>query len=154
MRNVFLAVALVAAWTSLAAQSFRLPKVQVYKSPTCGCCTKWITHLRQHGFTVTATDLPDVSGIKKQHNVPGEVSSCHTALVDGYVVEGHVPATDVLRMLREKPAVVGIAVPRMPTGSPGMEVEGSKPDPYDVVSFDKQGNTKVFASYRATTPRE
>ena len=161
-KAIVIAFALVATWSSVAAQRApskvegsraRLPIVEVFKSPTCGCCSKWIGHMRQHGFTVTSTDLADVSVIKKQHQVPGAVSSCHTALVDGYVVEGHVPATDVLRLLKTRPAVAGIAVPKMPIGSPGMEVEGTKPEPYDVVSFDKQGNTKVFSSHRPTTQR-
>ena len=121
--------------------------VQVYKSPTCRCCSKWIDHLRQHGFTVTATDLPDVSEIKKQKNVPGELTSCHTAVVGRYIVEGHVPAQDVLRLLAERPAVAGIAVPGMPIGSPGMEVEGSKAEPYNVVSFTPGGKVAVFASH-------
>ena len=121
--------------------------VEVYKSPTCRCCSKWIDHMRQHGFAVTSTDLPDVSVIKKQHNVPGDLTSCHTALVRGYVVEGHVPARDVRRLLEQHPAVAGIAVPGMPTGSPGMEVDGSPADAYDVVSFNTRGKVGVFASY-------
>lgn len=130
----------------VAAQKYApAPVVQVYKSPTCGCCSKWIDHLRQHGFTVTATDLPDVSEIKKQHSVPGELSSCHTALVGGYIVEGHVPAPDVLRLLKVRPAVAGLAVPRMPIGSPGME--GANPERYDVLSFDRQGHVAVFSSH-------
>lgn len=121
--------------------------MQVYKSPTCGCCSKWIDHMRQHGFTVTATDLPDVSGIKKQKKVPGELTSCHTAVVDGYIVEGHVPAQDVIRLLTERPKVAGLAVPGMPIGSPGMEVEGRTADAYNVVSFSAGGKVAVFAAH-------
>jgi hypothetical protein len=121
--------------------------MQVYKSPTCGCCSKWIDHLRQHGFTVTATDLPDMSEIKKQKKVPGTLTSCHTAIVGGYIVEGHVPAADVRRLLAERPAVAGIAVPGMPIGSPGMEVNGTKPQAYEVVSFNAGGKVGVFASH-------
>jgi hypothetical protein len=91
--------------------------------------------------------VEDITKLKASHGVPRQVQSCHTALVDGYVIEGHVPAADVQRLLKERPAVAGIAVPGMPIGSPGMEVEGRKPDPYDVVTFDKQGQTKVFASH-------
>jgi hypothetical protein len=123
------------------------PVVEVYKSPTCGCCANWVEHLKKAGFTVHATNVDDMTKLKASHGVPRQVQSCHTALVDGYVIEGHVPAGDVHRLLKERPAVVGIAVPGMPIGSPGMEVEGRKPDAYDVVTFDKQGQTKVYSSY-------
>jgi len=123
------------------------PTVQVYKSPTCGCCANWVAHLQQHGFTTRVTETDDVASIKTQRGVPARVQSCHTAVVDGYVIEGHVPAADVQRLLKERPAVVGIAVPGMPIGSPGMEVPGQKPQKYDVVAFDKQGQIRVFASH-------
>ena len=121
--------------------------VQVYKSPTCGCCANWVKHLQQHGFTTRVTETDDVASIKTQRGVPARVQSCHTAVVDGYVIEGHVPAADVQRLLRERPAVAGLAVPGMPIGSPGMEVPGQKPQAYDVVAFDKQGQTRVYASH-------
>jgi hypothetical protein len=121
------------------------PEVQVYKSPTCGCCNKWIQHLRAHGFTVKATDVKDVSSIKRQNGIPSEMSSCHTAFVGGYVVEGHVPAGDVIRLLTERPKVSGLAVPKMPVGSPGME--GPKPVAYDVLSFDAAGKVTVFSHH-------
>jgi hypothetical protein len=122
--------------------------VEVFKSPTCGCCAKWVDHLKQHGFSVRVTDLGDqaLDSLKTKHNVPRTAQSCHTALVGGYVVEGHVPATEVRRLLKERPAVAGIAVAGMPLGSPGMEVEGRKPQTYNVISFDKQGATKVFST--------
>ena len=123
------------------------PTVQVYKSPTCGCCANWVTHLQKAGFTTRVTETDDVASIKRQRGVPARVQSCHTAVVDGYVIEGHVPAADVQRLLKERPPVVGIAVPGMPIGSPGMEVPGQKPQAYDVVAFDKQGQTRVFASH-------
>ena len=123
------------------------PTVQVYRSPTCGCCANWVKHLQQHGFTTRVTETDDVASIKTQRGVPARVQSCHTAVVDGYVIEGHVPAADVQRLLKERPAVVGIAVPGMPIGSPGMEVPGQKPQAYDVVAFDKQGQTRVYASH-------
>ena len=119
----------------------------VYKSPTCGCCTKWVEHMKQNGFTVHVTDLNDVSAIKTKHGVPASAQSCHTAVVNGYVVEGHVPAADVKRMLKEKPAIVGLALPGMPAGSPGMEVPGIQPPPYQVLSIDKRGATKVYARH-------
>jgi hypothetical protein len=123
------------------------PLVEVFKSPTCGCCSQWVEHMRASGFTVRTTDLNDLSEIKKARGVPDQVQSCHTAVVNGYVVEGHVPATDVHRMLREKPAIAGIAVGGMPIGSPGMEFPGAKAQPYDVMSFDKNGATRVYAKH-------
>jgi hypothetical protein len=123
------------------------PVIEVYKTPTCGCCSLWLDHLRQHGFEVKSTDLDDLSPLKARHGVPQTMQSCHTAVVDGYVVEGHVPATDIQRLLKERPSVAGLAVPGMPIGSPGMEV-GSRVQPYDVIAFDKQGSGRVFASYR------
>jgi hypothetical protein len=120
--------------------------VAVYKSATCGCCGKWNEHMRTAGFTVNSTDLPDVTPMKDKHGVPAALRSCHTAVVGGYVIEGHVPADVIKKLLRERPAIVGIATPGMPTGSPGMEVEGRPADSYNVVSFDKSGATKVYAS--------
>jgi hypothetical protein len=128
-----------------AAQS---PVVQVYKSITCGCCSEWVEHLREAGFTVHTTDTSDLRAVKAEHRVPRQAESCHTAIVDGYVVEGHVPATDVLRLLEERPAVRGLAVPGMPIGSPGMEVEGLAPQPYDVLAFDDDGTLRTFTTYR------
>ena len=122
--------------------------VEVYKSPLCGCCSKWVDHMREHKFTVRTTDTDQVEAIKNKHGVPSASRSCHTALVAGYVLEGHVPAADVQRLLKERPAIVGLAVGGMPVGSPGMEVPGRAADPYDVVSFDKNGRTAVFASHR------
>jgi hypothetical protein len=120
-------------------------KISVFKSPTCTCCSKWVEHLRTHGFAPTATNVDNMDAIKTKHNVPRAAQSCHTAIVGGYVIEGHVPAADIQRLLKERPAVVGIAAPGMPIGSPGME--GPSPDKYDVVTFDKQGKTRVFATH-------
>jgi len=125
-----------------------LPVVDVYKSPTCGCCSKWVDHLGEEGFEVRSTDTSDLADFKASHGVPRQVESCHTALVAGYVVEGHVPASDIERLLRKRPATIrGVAVPGMPIGSPGMEVPGTKAQPYDVIAFDKNGRTDVFASH-------
>lgn len=123
------------------------PMMAVYKTPTCGCCAKWVDHMRQNGFTVHVTDLNDLTSIKGKHGVPARLQSCHTGVVNGYVVEGHVPAADVKRMLNDKPAVVGLTVPGMPAGSPGMEVPGITPPPYNVLTFDKAGATKIFATH-------
>lgn len=110
--------------------------IQVYKTPTCGCCTKWIDHLRVAGYAVEATDLPDLSTLKATNGVPRELASCHTAMVEGYVIEGHVPASDIDRLLAERPEVAGLAVPGMPMGSPGMEhPDPSRHEAFEVVAF-------------------
>ncbi len=116
----------------------------VYKSPTCGCCAKWVEHIKKAGFAVTVKDMPNVGEVKYARGVPAELGSCHTAVVGNYVIEGHVPADVVQKLLKEKPAVAGLAVGGMPMGSPGME--GSYTDRYDVVAFDKNGNKRVYAS--------
>lgn len=120
-----------------------LPKVHVYKTPTCGCCGKWVKHMRDNGFEVETTDMRSLDEVKTLNGVPTNLSSCHTALVGGYVVEGHVPASDVIRLLAERPSVTGIAVPRMPIGSPGME--GANPERYSVVTFDSDAPSTTFA---------
>ena len=118
------------------------PEVTVWKSPTCGCCGGWVDHMRAAGFPVTVHDVDDVGPMKLRLGVPARLQSCHTALVDGYALEGHVPADSVQRLLRERPAAVGLAVPGMPQGSPGMET-GVK-DPYDVVLFSAAGGDSVY----------
>jgi hypothetical protein len=121
------------------------PTIQVYKTATCGCCTKWIEHLEAAGFDVEALDLPDLASLKT------ELTSCHTAIVEGYVLEGHVPAADVERLLSERPAIQGLAVPEMPLGSPGMEhPDPSRHQPYDVLSFGPDG-VRVYASHPAAS---
>jgi hypothetical protein len=123
-----------------------LPTLLVYKTATCGCCSGWVEHMREAGFTVDARDLPsntELMRVKVDAGVPGAMATCHTALIDGYVVEGHVPADQVKRLLAERPDVAGIAVPGMPIGSPGMEGPGAQP--YRVYSFDRQGGNAVFA---------
>lgn len=126
------------------APSVTKPAMTVYKSATCGCCEKWVEHMKANGFNVTALDVDDIEVPMKTYGVPASLASCHTAVVGGYVVEGHVPADLVTKMLREKPAIAGIAAPGMPVGSPGMEVPGHK-DAYKVMSFDKAGKTAVYA---------
>ena len=140
---VGLAVGLVLGRGALAEGP---PTVAVTKDPSCGCCERWVTHLREAGFTVTVTEGP-VNPLKIRLGVPRELASCHTAQVGGYVIEGHVPAGAIKRLLAEKPKGTGLAVPGMPTGSPGMEVEGMEPDTYDVVLFGPTGRS-TFARYR------
>ena len=120
------------------------PLVVVYKSPTCGCCTKWVEHMQQNGFHVESRDTANVDPIKDAAKVPGNARSCHTGLVGGYAIEGHVPAEVVRRLLAEHPSgIAGLAVPGMVTGSPGME--GPYPEHYDVIAFHKDGTTSVYA---------
>ncbi|MEA2765778.1 MAG: hypothetical protein QOK07_2182 [Gemmatimonadaceae bacterium] len=120
-------------------------KITVYKDPSCGCCKNWIEHLIKHGYAVDAKDTPAMTEVKHTLGVPDALTSCHTAVVNGYLIEGHVPAADIARLLKQKPKVAGLAVPGMVTGSPGME--GPTKQHYQVLSFDKNGKTKVFASY-------
>ena len=146
-----LAVVAVALSASPAAQQpVAGPAVDVYKTSTCTCCSKWIDHLRAAGFRVRFVDMPqaELNKLKTKHSVPSEISSCHTALTGGYVIEGHIPATVVKRLLREKPKVAGIAVPGMPPGSPGMEVPQQQLPAYEVLTFDKQGKTRVFSTQK------
>lgn len=120
-------------------------EITVYKSPACGCCSKWVDHLKENGFTVRAEDVRDLNAVKARYGVKPHLASCHTAVVDGYVVEGHVPAASIRRLLRERPAVKGLAVPGMPVGSPGME--GPNPERFDVVTFDAAGRAEVYDRY-------
>jgi hypothetical protein len=119
--------------------------VDVYKSPYCGCCEKWVEHLRQAGFDVRTHDVNDVPAARQRLGMPERLGSCHTAKVAGYVVEGHVPAADIQRLLKEKPKAVGLAVPSMPPGSPGME--SPKPVPYNTLLVQAGGATTVFAKH-------
>ena len=141
------AVVLIAgtAFAGLSTKDAGALEVTVYKSPTCGCCTKWIAHLEANGFNVNAHDVADLTQVKREHGVRRGLTSCHTALVDGYVIEGHVPANDIQRLLQERPDVVGLAVPGMVMGSPGME--GPTSEPYNVLTFDREGYTTVFAKH-------
>ncbi|HUR32988.1 MAG TPA: DUF411 domain-containing protein [Vicinamibacterales bacterium] len=142
--TVSLVIALAWAGTVwMAAQSAR-PQMTVYKSATCGCCSKWVEHMQASGFEVKAINVDDIDKVKRERGVPADAASCHTGIVNGYVVEGHVPADAVLKMLKEKPAIAGIAVPGMPMGSPGMEVPGGQKEAFNIVSFDKAGKTAVY----------
>ncbi len=129
------------------ARAQSLPVVEMVRHPQCGCCAKWADHLRAEGFEVTVTETRKMWGVKRLAGIPKSLDSCHTATVGGYVVEGHVPADDIKRLLSERPDVKGLSVPGMPIGSPGMEV-GDRTEPYDVLSFDADGRTDVFKSYR------
>jgi hypothetical protein len=121
--------------------------ITVYKDPSCGCCTKWVEHLRANGFAPDARDRADMDALKESLGVPAALRSCHTAVAGRYVIEGHVPAADVKKLLDAPPAnVVGLAVPGMPAGSPGMEM-GGRADRYEVIAFGAKGSTRVFARH-------
>jgi hypothetical protein len=142
------AVAAPIAFRDVAAQggqTGQIPRaLTVYKSPTCDCCKAWVAHVQRAGFTVTARDLADLSEVKAAFGIPRALESCHTAQIGGYLVEGHVPADLIEKMLREKPVGRGLAVPGMPVGSPGME--GGTPERYQVMLFDKSGSARVYAT--------
>ncbi len=122
------------------------PAVSVFKLTNCGCCDLWAEHLRKNGFAVSVRAVPDLTAVRVKHGIPNIFDTCHTALVEGYAIEGHVPAADIQRLLRSKPKLAGLAVPGMPAGSPGME--GPRSDPYDVLAFDRNGATQIYARYR------
>lgn len=138
-----LLLGLLIAAGGAAAQS--ATRVEVYKSPYCGCCEKWVQHLKKNGFDVVARDINDVPAARQALGMPERYGSCHTAKVGGYVVEGHVPAEDIRRLLKEKPKAVGLAAPGMPQGSPGMET--ARPQPYDTLLVQADGGATVFAKH-------
>lgn len=140
--HLFLLVALLGS-ASVGAQS--TPLVEVFKSPYCGCCGKWVEHLRRNGFQVRTHDMNNVPAVRKQLGMPDQLGSCHTARIEGYVVEGHVPAADIQRLLKEKPKALGLAVPSMPPGSPGME--SARPVPYQTLLVRTDGTTQVFVQH-------
>ncbi|WP_129792344.1 DUF411 domain-containing protein [Sphingosinicella sp. CPCC 101087] len=139
--SVLAPLALLACIQSAAAAT-----IEVTKSPHCGCCNQWIEYLRHEGFEVRVTDAEDVTPAARRLGVPDELRSCHTASVEGYAIEGHVPAADIRRLLAERPEAAGIAVPGMPIGSPGME-QGDARQPYSTILFDRNGRREVFARH-------
>jgi hypothetical protein len=151
--------ALLALLSALAAPAFAespaAAEIHVFKSPTCGCCNDWIRHLEANGFKVSVTDVPDSRHARARLGMPAKLGSCHTALAAGYVIEGHVPAREIKRLLRERPNALGVSVPGMPIGSPGMdgpEYRGEF-DPYDVLLVQADGRASVFASYDSAPRR-
>jgi len=146
-RAVLTSLAAAAAALSLPVVAKEaLPQVQVFKNPSCGCCGAWVDHMKAAGFAVNVTEVDDNSVARRKYGLPDRFGSCHTAVVAGYVVEGHVPANDVKKLLAMKPVAVGLAVPGMPVGSPGMEM-GSRKDPYQVLLVAKDGRERVFSTY-------
>lgn len=146
-RRTFLGIAVAAPLVATKVTA-AVPVIEVYKSPTCGCCGKWVDHLRASGFTVNVHDIPDVDAFRARRGVPAALAACHTALVDGYVVEGHVPATDIRRLLAERPKALGLAVPGMPAGAPGMDAPHASS--YEVLLFQADGATRVYQAYPKT----
>ena len=144
-RGVCLGLVLAGATRARATD---LPRMVVTKDPSCGCCRGWAEHVRAAGFPIEIVESASVGRLKARLGVPQDLAGCHTAEVGGYVVEGHVPAAAIRRLLEERPAATGLAVPGMPVGSPGMEVEGSPPEIYEVVLFGPSGRRR-FARYRA-----
>ena len=146
-RHILSMVAAGAAVVGLpAVAATAQPQVEVFKSPYCECCGAWVEHMKAAGFDVKVTLVNDTTAARKRLGMPDKFGRCHTATVGGYVLEGHVPAVEVKKLLAAKPAAVGLAVPGMPPGSPGMEV-GTRQDPYKVFLIDKSGHETVFASY-------
>ena len=135
--------------TPTLALAERKPQITVYKTPSCGCCHEWIAHLEAHGFAVVANDVPNTAPYRERYGVPKELGSCHTGIVEGYALEGHVPASEIKRLLAEKPQARGLSVPGMPVGTPGMEVEGTRRDAFDVVLFSDGGRRSVYRHYDA-----
>ncbi|MDQ6964759.1 MAG: DUF411 domain-containing protein [Mariprofundales bacterium] len=146
MKRWIVLAAVIGAQAGVAI-SAAAAEVQMYKSPTCGCCTGWAKHLREAGFTVNEIKRENMDGVKTKYGVPKELESCHTATVDGYIIEGHVPAADVARLLKERPKVAGLTAPGMPMHSPGMQSAGLPPKGYTVYAFDRDGRKYPFSSY-------
>jgi len=136
---------------SFALVSLRLRaadnEITVYKTPTCGCCTKWVDHLKENGFQVTVHEVEDTAAYSRQQGVPDNLRSCHIGVVEGYAVEGHVPAAEIQRLLQERPPAKGLSVPGMPVGSPGMDFPGGPPGRYSVVLFGADGKSSVYQQY-------
>lgn len=149
-RRAFLAASAGMALTPHLALADDLSTIQVFKSPTCGCCSMWTDHLTKNGFKVEAQDVADLETVKQMAGVPGHLQACHTAIINGYTIEGHVPATAIKKLLDERPDVKGLAVPGMPAGSPGMPSQ--TPEPYDVIAFGA-GDDQKFMSFIETDPK-
>lgn len=141
MRTLLIITTLLVSQLSIAGDV-----LAVYKSPRCGCCTDWADYMSANGFSVTLHDTENMQPIKEKAAIPAGKASCHTAFIEGYAIEGHVPAEDVRRLLEEKPDAIGLTVPRMPVGSPGMEM-GDRKDPYEVLLIRPDGSTEVFARH-------
>ena len=147
-RRAVLTLAAVTAFAGPALAAAASTQITVWKTPNCGCCKDWVKHLETNGFDVVTHDVKETASKRQALGLAEKYGSCHTATVNGYVLEGHVPARDIQRLLREKPSAIGLAVPGMPVGSPGMDM-GTGADAFDVVLVLKDGSSRVFQSYAA-----
>lgn len=150
-RRAFLGGVAVTLATPMAACA-RSPggnMIAVHKTPTCACCDGWVSHLRDAGFDVNVTITPDLAALRRRHGVPDTLASCHSGLIDGYFIEGHVPAGDVRRLIAQRPDAIGLSVPGMPLGSPGMETPGNHRDRYDTLLILRDGKIRVFTRHNA-----
>jgi hypothetical protein len=149
-RRTLLAIGCGAAFASrqrlAAAQTAELPEITAYRNPGCGCCEKWADHLRAAGFKVTMSEDHDLAGRRRSLGVPEAMSGCHLARAGSYIIEGHVPAADIIKLLQDRPAAAGLSVPGMPRGSPGMETDSGS-ESYDVVIFQADGSSEVYSRY-------
>ena len=149
-RRSLVAACAAAVLTSSCARAAAPGTLVVYKTPYCGCCKGWVAHMGRAGFSLTINDLEDLSPVRARYGVPLKLSSCHTGVIAGYVIEGHVPPGDVTRLLREKPKALGLTVPGMPVGSPGMEVPNRPAERFEtLLLLDRSGRTRVFATHGA-----
>jgi len=150
-RSLLALIATVPAWgTGFATRAATESVVTVHKDPTCGCCTGWVQHLQKAGFTTSVIENRSLDALKRRLGVPDDLAACHTAELAGYVIEGHVPADAIRRLLQEKPSATGLAVPGMPVGSPGMEVRGARAEEYPVVLFGPAGR-RTWARFKGTS---
>lgn len=146
-RRTVLFAASAALFVPAIACAARAKEITVYKTPWCGCCGGWVKHLQAAGFTTTVVEVHDLAPVRARYGIPFELSSCHTGVAEGYAFEGHVPAADVLRLLKEKPKAIGLAVPGMPIGSPGMEIPNAPAETFDTLLLLKDGATRVYARH-------
>ena len=141
---------LVSVWDKETESNYSgITEMTVYRSPSCGCCGVWVDHAKKHGFKIEDIKIEEMEALKQKHNVPAELASCHTTIIDGYVMEGHIPADDIKRFLAQKPDdLIGLAVPGMPIGTPGMEARDIK-QPFQVLAFNDKGETTVYKEYQS-----
>ena len=146
-RKKFLYMVCAAPFLAAYGEAQQPRQMVVFKDPNCGCCGKWVEHVRANGFAVEVQEVSDIAEYSRRYGVPSQLRGCHTAVIDGYTIEGHVPATDIQRLLSERPEAKGLAVPGMPVGSPGME--GGSPQSYSTLLFTADGRTSVFQNHPA-----
>ena len=149
VRDISENIAYVSVWDRETEPNYLgTTEMTVYRSPSCGCCGVWVEHAQKHGFKIKDIKTEAMEALKQKYNIPTELASCHTAIIDGYVMEGHIPADDIKRFLSEKPKLAGLAVPGMPIGTPGMEARDIK-QPFQVLAFNHKGEIEVFKEYQS-----